>query len=181
MSDNRFMQLQDICNISLHQAPFDHDFCALWYTDECRYQLQSKDPRINCVITRTTNNSVSITSVTKIYGRRVWLDMNPKINCDYLMYLLKSKQQEIGTIMVPCYHFDIFSTYIGGVIFSVPPLNKQNIHELRRIYQACKRYQKLLICEKIQQQCDEFRFRPTGSGYAELKKQNKGKWEDLKD
>ena len=56
------------------------------------------------------------------------------------------------------------------------PLIVQNLKE---IHMAQGRKTILKFCDKIHDQSNEFRYRPTGSGYLELKILNKNKFIDL--
>jgi hypothetical protein len=111
-----------------------------------------------------------------MYRTVVFSDIKPEIDGDYLLYTLKTKQDEIGVIL---YHpdDDTFKEMIKQFIVAIP--TKPVIKELKLINKSVKRYKKLLFCEKIQDQSNEFRFRPTGAGYKELRVINKGKFVDL--
>lgn len=50
---------------------------------------------------------------------------------------------------------------------------------LKKIHSSQKRLVKILFCNKLQDQIDEFRYRPSGAGYLELLCMNKNKFADL--
>jgi Leucine-rich repeat (LRR) protein len=53
------------------------------------------------------------------------------------------------------------------------------MQELKKLYWSRKRKKRMIFCEKLQDQIDEFRYRPTGSGCVEVKERNKGRFIDL--
>jgi hypothetical protein len=58
------------------------------------------------------------------------------------------------------------------------PNYSQIFQFFKQIHSSQKRKNKLLFCEDLQSQIDEFRYRPTGAGCIEIKQRNKGKWID---
>jgi Leucine-rich repeat (LRR) protein len=50
---------------------------------------------------------------------------------------------------------------------------------LIKINKSKRRFNKLLFCDKLQDQINEYRYRPYKDGYLELTNSNKNKWEDL--
>lgn len=56
----------------------------------------------------------------------------------------------------------------------------QIMQNFKEIMFGQMRVRKLRFCARVSDQSDEFRYRPTGSGYLELKQKNKGKYADLK-
>jgi hypothetical protein len=49
----------------------------------------------------------------------------------------------------------------------------------KKIYHSQKRLKQLELCDKLEDHCIEFRYRPNGLEYLQLKKLNKGKFADL--
>lgn len=49
----------------------------------------------------------------------------------------------------------------------------------KKIYSSRKRIKRIKLCNELHDQIDEFRYRPSGAGYVELKVKNKSKFADL--
>lgn len=64
-------------------------------------------------------------------------------------------------------------------VIDTTPNYSQIFNCLKQIYLSQGRGKKLLFCEKIHDHIDEFRFRPSGGGYRELRDKNKGMFADL--
>lgn len=63
-------------------------------------------------------------------------------------------------------------------VISIPNYPRR-VKYLKKIYQSRMRVEKLRFCSQLQDNIDEFRYRPNGSGWKEVKERNKGRFADL--
>ena len=92
---------------------------------------------------------------------------------------------ELPSTLTLLYCFDNPFLYIPSKItirfpdLKPTPNYSSKMQLIKAIYKSHKRKQRLLFCQKLQDQIDEYRYRPGNAGYHELTEQNKGKFLDL--
>jgi hypothetical protein len=103
-------------------------------------------------------------------------NVKPVITTNYLLYSLKGNDDEMRKLY---YRQVIDRDELKNFPIEIPPIHLQEMRPLKAIYKAKKRLRRLIFCDELQGRIDEFRYRPDGDGYKELREKNSGLWADL--